>query len=230
MIGSFIHIVFYSDEYKNFDKFQDEVWGLSSVKFPIMYGICLILIPLCLIKDISKMRMAGLFSICSLLYCIMVIIIECPWYYDAFTKKESEETQSKINWFDISTGFDKQLYFFRGTATIFFAFSCQVGAFPVYKNLKNNISRRINKVFTRSIMFDLALYIVVGICGFLTAPINTPDLIIKRNKLLDNDLAMDLARLGIAVSLILSAPANFIAFRLSFFETIWGTNEIDNKR
>jgi len=197
-------------------------------KFPIMYGICLLLVPLCLLKDISKMRVASLFSICSLIYAILVIIVECPFYVYHFLDKDHK--WEEINWFDMSTGFDKNLYFFRGTATIFFAFTCHVGAFPVYKTLKNNITRRVNKVFMRSIILDILIYITVGICGYLTQPIDTPDLIIYREKYLKNDIAMDIARLGMAINLILSTPANYNAFRLSVMEITWGTSEVTDKR
>jgi amino acid permease len=195
-----------------------------------MYGIMIILIPLCLLKDISKMRIASLFSICSLIYAIIVIIVECPIFFSNFLK--DHDYMKDVNWFDISTGFDKNLYFFRGTATIFFAYTCHVGAFPVYKTLKNNVTRRINKVFMRSIILDVVIYLTVGVCGYLTEPLGTHDLIIYRdnNKVISNDLAMDLARLGMAFNLILSAPANYNAFRLSIMETIWGTNEVDSKR
>lgn len=193
-----------------------------------MYGICLLIIPLCLLKDISKMGMASILSIFTLIYAIIVIIVECPIYFANFLK--NHDWKNDVNWFDITTGFDKNLYFFRGTASIFFAYTCHAGAFPVYKSLKNNITRRVNKVFMRSILLDIVLYVIVGLCGYLTEPINTHDLIIYRNKLLNNDIAMDLARLGIAFNLILSSPANYNGFRLSIMETIWGTTEITDKR
>ena len=219
-------------KYSSVKDFNDELWYTPIFKFPLMYLICGILIPLCLLKDISKMRIASLFSICSLLYAIFVIIIECPWYYSDFleNKNDPNDPNKQVNWWDISKGFDKHLYFFRGTATVFFAFTCHVGAFPVFKTLKNNAARRINKVFQRSILLDVVLYVVVGICGSLTQPIGTPDLIINREKLLKNDIAMIIARVLIAVNLILSTPANYNAFRLSVLEIFWKTSEVDNKK
>jgi hypothetical protein len=72
---------------------------------------------------------------------------------------------------------------------------------------------------------------VVGISGFLTVGKNLPDLIVYRNKIEGyNDLAMIIARLLIAVNLMLSAPANYNAFRLSILELVWKTNEISNSR
>jgi amino acid permease len=191
-----------------------------------MFGICVILIPLCLLKDISKMRITSLFSIISLIYAILVIIFETPYYFENFMKNH---TLNEFNWYDFSTGFDKHLYFFRGSATVFFAYTCHIGAFPVYKTLRNNIQRRINKVFQRSIILDFVIYLLVAVCGFLTQPLDTPSLIINRNKLFTNDFFMIVARLLMAVNLLLSAPPNFNSFRISILGLISETDEVSNK-
>jgi amino acid permease len=209
--------------------FLPEFWGKAYVKFPIMYGICCcIVIPLCLLKDISKMRVASMFSIFSLIYTICVIIIECPMYFSKFLETTDI---NDINWFNIGTGFTYKLYFFTGTATVFFAYTCHAGAFPVYKSLKNNVTRRVNKVFRRSILLDAVIYTLVGVTGFLTQPVHTPDLIIYRKGQFSNDLALIIGQLLIAFNLILSSPANYNAFRLSIMEIIgWDNNNISNKQ
>jgi amino acid permease len=178
------------------------------------------------------MRVTSLFSIIGLIYAIVVIIIECPWYYQHYIDYiyNKDDPKTHINWFDFSAGFDSNLNFFRGSATVFFAYTCHVGAFPVYKTLKNNQQRRINKVFQRSILLDFVVYVIVGICGYLTQPINTPDLIINRDNILTNDFAMILARLVMAINLVLSTPANFNAFRLSILGIVWDTDEVTNKK
>jgi amino acid permease len=193
-----------------------------------MFGLAVvILIPLCLLKDISKMRVASLFSICSLIYAILVVVIECPSYYTKFLQDNPGVTP---NWYDFTTGFTKKLYFFTGTATVFFAYTCHAGAFPVYRTLKNNVQRRVYKVFRRSIILDACIYVTIGICGFLTVPIGTPDLIIYRENKFANDIPMIIGRLLIAINLILSSPANFNAFRLAVMGQIgWDTINISNK-
>jgi amino acid permease len=194
-----------------------------------MFGLCCcILIPMCLLKDISKMRIASLFSICSLIYAILVVVIQCPSYLAKFLETH---TMDEINWFNIGNGFTFKLYFFTGTATVFFAYTCHAGAFPVYKTLKNNVQRRIYKVFKRSIILDAIIYMSIGVCGFLTQPLDTPDLIIFRKNQLSSDVPMIIGRLLIAVNLILSSPANFNGFRLSLLEIIgWDSTNISNKQ
>jgi hypothetical protein len=69
--------VFYEDQYKDFEAdFKPDVWDQYYIKFPVMLGICFAIMPLCLLKDISKMRIASLFSIASLVYAIFVNILK----------------------------------------------------------------------------------------------------------------------------------------------------------
>ena len=219
MIGLFIHGIFYDEQYPDFfNDFIPEVWDKEIIKYPVMLGIAVIILsPLCLLKDISKMRFASILGILSLTYTVIVIIAQCYSYFSYFLDKNNI---NDINWFDFSTGFSNKLYFFTGTATVFFAYTCHIGALPVYKTLRNNTSKRINKVFLRSIILDCSFYILVGVSGFLTIPINTPELIIYRKSIYTNDMFMIIGRLLIAINLILCLPGNYNAFRLSFMELL----------
>ena len=228
---SYYSIAISSDEFKTFDDWSTNKWYSWSLQLPIQFLICVILIPICLLQDMSKMRFANFFSIASFIYAILVIVIECPFFYQYYEQNiyKQKDPSTYVNWHDLSTGFTSQLLFFQGSATIFFSFTCHVGAFPVYKTLKNNITRRINKVFMRSIIMDTVIYLLVGVSGYLTEPYKTQDLIIYRTNTLDeSDIFMVIARLGMALNLILSTPANYNAIRLSIVEIIWGINTISN--
>lgn len=234
-LGSFIYYCFINKEdYSNYDKqggWKEQVWKHAYLIYPIMFGISiLILIPLCLLKDISKMRFASLAGICIILYSIIVVTIEFPFFFYDYLTTDDPKKSEKINLFDISTGFTDQLLFFKGAGTIFFAYTCHVGAFPVYKTLKNNGLRRIQKVFRRSIILDTVLYVLIGICGYLSVPYDVPALIINRTSIFKNDAFMIIGRLGIAITLMLTLPANYNAFRLSFLEQMYGSTELTDKK
>ena len=225
---------FFGDKnsYENFDIYEEKVWDAAVLKYPIMFGIILLVMPLCLLKNISKMRFASLFGICAYIYCILVIVIQSPWflrhYLDNY-KKDDPDTHA--NWFNLANGFTKDLYFFTGIATVFFAYECHTGAFPVYKNLKNHTEERINKLYFRSLCLDIAVYILISICGFITAPLNPQSLVIFReNVVFKNDIFMSIAKIALACNLFLSLPANYAGYRCSFFIFFFGTDEIDNKR
>lgn len=58
--------------YDTLEKFEDNYWTSYGIRFPVMYAVCILVIPLCLLKDISKMKNASIFSIISLFYAIFV--------------------------------------------------------------------------------------------------------------------------------------------------------------
>lgn len=220
------------DKYNEFDLFKKDIWDLYYIKFPIMFGLTILLSPVCLLKDISKMRFVSMFGICALMYSILVIVFETPWFYKHYLDKvyKKDDPITHANWFDISKGFTKDLNFFKGIATVFFVFACHPGIFPVYKSLKNNTEKRINNVIMRSVGLNLIIYLSITICGFLTSPISKEPLIIFRKKIFDNDIFMTIAKISLALDLYLSIPANYNSFRASFFMLAFKTDVIDNKR
>lgn len=188
--------------------------------------------PLCLMKDISKLRIASLFGIGSLLFMIIVVVGECPFYFKHYLDTTYDENDKSTwpNLFNVGKGFTSALMFFRCSATIFFAFTCHVGAFPIYRTLNNNEDRRIKKVFRRSVILIFSIYLLVTVCGFLTQPYKTPSLIIFRDKLFDNDIIMIIAQLLLSVTLTLAIPSNYQALRLSVLQIFCKTNEIETKK
>jgi len=85
-------------------------------------------------------------------------------------------------------------------------------------------------VFKRSIILDTVLYVIIGITGYLSVPYGVPPLIINRISIFNNDFAMIIARLGIAITLMLTLPANYNAFRLSLLEQLYGNTELSDKK
>jgi amino acid permease len=200
------------------DFFEKSFWSYYSFKFPIMYGLAFfVILPLCLLKDISKMRFNSIFGVISLMFLVFIIIGQTPSYISDYWNNiyKLDDPSTHLNVWDVSKGFTENFYFFKGTATLFYAYSCHMGAFPVYKSLNNNISRRIQKVFARSIILDGTLYAIVGLSGYLSNPIGTPSLIIERYKLFSNDIIMTIGRIAFIFTLIMKIPANYNSFRLS---------------
>lgn len=233
LIGRSVYEFFIDKEqYTDFSSYNEGKWSSVSLKYPIMFGLSILLIPLCLLKDISKMRFASMLGICSLCYTIIVIIIESPWFYLDYrnNKYKKDEPKTHANWFDLSKGFTSELNFFTSIATVFFIFACHQGAFPVYKSLKNNNEKRINKVFFRSICLILIIYLFVAICGFITDPLSEEPLIIFRKSIFKNDIFMNIAKIALALDLYLSIPTNYNSFRASFFLLVFNTDIIDTWR
>jgi len=197
---------------------QESFWAEYTYKFPLMYGVLhVITLPLCLVKDMSKLRFASIFGVLSIFFVMIIIIIQFPSYFSNYLNTENRQ---ELNLWDISKGFTTDLLFFKGTATIFYSFNCHVAAFPILKNLKNGVNRRIQKVFRRSIFLDGLIYLIIGICGYLSCPINTPDLIIEREKLGDTDYLMTVGRCFFLCTLLMKLPVSFISFRITLLSFV----------
>ena len=217
------------DKYPDFNSFQKDIWNLYYIKFPVMFGLTFLLSPICLLKDISKMRFVSLFGICSLMYSILVIIIQSPWFYIDYKNNIYQENDptTHANWFDISKGFTSELNFFTAIATVFFVYTCHTGVFPVYKGLNNKTEKTVNTVFFRSILLDLIIYLSIAICGFITDPITPEPLIIFRKSIFKNDIFMNIAKIALALDLYLCIPANYNSLRASFFILVFNTSDIE---
>lgn len=208
-------------------------WGKYSLKFPVMYGVVItVLLPLCLLKDMSKLRFSSIFGVLSLLFVMIIIIIQTPVYYANYLEKKEQKDLNlpDINVFDFMKGI-KNLYFFKGSATIFYSFTCHIAAFPILKGLKDNVNRRIQKVFSRSLILDAIIYLLIGICGYLTSPVDTPDLIIERKKLEgSSDNLMLIGRILFLFTLLMKIPASYISFRITFLQLIdYPEEEVSDK-
>ena len=219
------------NEYPNYVKYKENYWSENLyLKFGIMAGVALLVYPLCLFKDISKMRIPSLIGVLALVYSILVVIIESFFYLF----NENWNLIGEMNWIDLTKAFslDSGVPFFGGLATVFYIYSCHAGAFPVYKTLRNNTTRRIKKVFWRSIILDICVYFTIAAASFITSPIEPPELILYRPNLsgFSPDYFILIAKIGIIFNLFFSTPANYAGFRLSFFELFFGNSNITNCR
>ena len=217
--------------YDTFVDYRDKYWKEKAyLKYPIMFGSAVLLFPLCLLKDLSKMRIPSLIGVLALIYSILVVLIESFFYII----NDNRDKISKMNWIDITQAFNVKegIPFFGGVTTVFYLYSCHAGAYPVYRTLKNNTTKRIKTVFWRSILLDVLVYIFIATASFLTSPINSPDLILYRKNLkdFDPDYFILIAKIGLLFNTFFNTPANYEVFRLSFFELVWGNSVITDKK
>ena len=213
--------------YDTFEGFKNEYWRKEAkIKFPVMAGVAVLVFPLCLLRDVSKMRLVSLIGVIGLIYSIIVIVIESIFFFIY----KNWDLRNQMNWFDIRNAFSLKdgVPFFGGLATVFFIYSCHAGAFPVYKTLQRNTTKRIKKVFRRSILLDVMVYVCVAAASYLTSPLNPPELILYRDDLegFSPDYFFIVAKIGIIINLFLSTPTNYAGLRISLFELIWGNSDI----
>ena len=212
---------------------MNSFWHEFKIKFIICYLISiLILTPLCLLKNISKMRYASMFGIFSLFFLIFIVVIECPFYIHYNFVEKNKNKKIKLNYYDIASGFKDDMKILQAISTLFYAFSCHVGVFPVLNTLKNPTHIRIKLLFKKSIALDIICYLIIGISGYLTQPENTPDIIIERKKIFNNDFLMIIGQICFIFTLIAKICANYNALRIciiNLFNKDKSKNQISNK-
>ena len=196
--------------YKSVDDFaKNSFWNKLWIKFVVCYGIAILLLtPLCLLHNASKMRYASTFGIISLFLLIIIVVAECPFYIKEYIYDDVE-----LNYYDIISGLKGDMKLLQSIITVFYAFSCHTGAFPVLSTLYNPTEKRQKKVIRRAIYIDIISYLIIGASGYLTQPINTPDLIIERNKLFNSDWIMTIGEICFILTLLAKISANYNALR-----------------
>lgn len=191
------------------------------------YGLIIIL-PLNLLPNVGKMGFTSIFGVFSIFLLIVIIVVQMPRYivdyYDNIYRPEDKSTH--MNLWDLTTGFSVRLYFFKSFATFLYSFGCHYAAIPIYSVLSTPTYRRMDKVITRSISLDAVIYLVVGVSGFLTQPIGTPDLIIERRQLGDSDYVISIGKVLFLLSITLKLPACYNSLRISFNTMAFGNSEM----
>ena len=111
---------------------------------------------------------------------------------------------------------------------MFYAYVTTIRAVSIFNFLYNKIQRRIQKVVRRTIIFDIGLFYIIVIIGYLTWPINTLSLIIERNNIHigKQDIPMSLARITLILIIVTKLPSNYNSLRITLFNMLWTTTKI----
>ena len=197
------------------DFVKKSFWRKYSYKFSVCYGICLIiLLPFCLKKNIGEMKAPTYIGVISLAFVVLIIICQSPYfidnYYDEIYKKDDKSTH--LNVYDLSKGCDKDLNIIRPFVTLFFAYTSQNAVFPIIEAVKERTKKKIDKIFYISSIIDCIIYILIGILGYLTQPIDTPDLIIERKSVFKKDYFMIIGRILLTLTLLGKIAPNYSTF------------------
>lgn len=220
------------DTLSNF--YEHSIWGTLWFKLVVMITVAiLVILPLNLLKEINKLRHSSMLGVLSLVVLMLIILIELNSYLDHYWKniyKENDDS-SHFNWLSFSGGFNRDMIFFKATASMYYSFCCHLGAFPVYEKILKRDDRRTEKIFVRSILLDGLVYLIIGVSGYFTQPLHTPDMIIEREKLPgSSDIGMIIGRLLIVLMFLAKVPATYTCMRISIFSLLWKTDEISDKR
>ena len=233
LIGRVVYTFFKSKEtFPTFKDYEAQEWDSPKIKAIVLVVINVLLTPLCLAKDIGKMRFFSLFGIASLCYTIIVLIVECPFYWSHYLNNVyvKDDKSTHANWIDLTRAFNKNLDFFTGFATIIFAYSCHQGSLPVYRTLQTKdgpTMKTMESIFIKSLILTIAIYFLTFIPSFLTTPLESEDLIIYRESIFSNDIFMDISKISIFLELFFLIPSNYNSLRCYLFHLIFGNENVE---
>lgn len=233
LIGRVVYIFFKNKEvFPTYKDYETNEWNSVKIKAIVLVVINVLLIPLCLAKDIGKMRFFSLFGIASLCYTIIVLLIQCPFYWSHYLNNIyiEEDKSTHANWIDLSRAFNENLDFFTGFATIIFAYSCHQGSLPVYRTLQTKdgpTMKTMENVFIKSLLLTLTIYFLTFIPSFLTTPLHSEDLIIYRESIFSNDIFMHISKISIFLELFFLIPSNYNSLRCYLFHMIFGNENVN---
>lgn len=175
----------------------------------ILIVVCLLVIqlPLSFLKNIATLQYASIVGTIALIYSIVVIAIEMPFYVMNNIKDNVNFPIFKpLSWNYLDT-----------FATFMFGFSSHNGIFQVFTELKRPSIVRYYKVLERSFLIELFLYITISYSGYFSTLDNTKDIFLKRDDLPGfNDVFIQVAKLTLFICLHCSMAINYNIMRMSF--------------
>ena len=179
----------------------------------------------------SKLTIPGYIGVISVIYTILVVVIQCKKYYDHYKHdiyiEDDEDTHA--NYIHIEKGFTSKLKFFQCCSTLFAAYSCHTGVYPVYQGftMQEDGKKKMKLTTLLSCILVAILHVLSATCSFLIGknnlfiisfldPITPEDLILYRRPYNEGyDVAMNIGKIAVALGLFFSAPAMYFSFRLT---------------
>lgn len=196
--------------------------GITTTRSTALLSLTsVVLLPLCLVKNLSSLAPFSLLGIMGMAYTSIAIGIRFfDGSYAEPAGKFLVDLAPNMQPFYGSMGAmgamnPKSLIFICMLSTAYIA---HFNAPKFYNELKNNTMKRFNTVVTSSFGISVAVYAIVSAMGFLTFGGATAPLIL--NNYSTNDVLVSLSRFAVALSLVFSYPLLFVGTRDGLLDLI----------
>lgn len=226
-LGRFIQSLFFHDTYTDYDDFSSEYWNKLYFRFPIIFAVAFLMALICLSRDMGKLSFMSAVAIGAVIYTMFVILIQVKGYYQYYkdTAYDPNDENTHVNYIDISKAFTTKLYFFKGMSSLFYAYACHTGIYPVYNTFKKEKDgvTKMQKSTVLAVIVTSILHVIAITCGYLTEPVDPKNLIIYRKPKDDGyDILMNISKIAVAISIFFSGPPNYMSARISFEDVFIG--------
>lgn len=203
---------------------DDKYDFLHSFEFRLMVNVPIagvILLPLSLKRDMSALAFAGVLSVASLTYTLLVLVVETPFYWREYRNAPATVVKAfALDW-----------NFLTSFSLVVFAYTCQMALMPVYSELVKPNYQRISKIVYRALFVDAIFYFTIACAGYFSMFNFTSDVVIERPALagFDPDYCSLIAAVAICVVLFAAFPSNYNPCRNQFFLLVFKEAEFSNK-
>ncbi|CEP61360.1 Avt7p LALA0_S03e01112g [Lachancea lanzarotensis] len=120
------------------------------------------IVPLVLLKKLDSLKYSSILGLFAVAYLVCLIL--GSFVENTLLTENYREIRGDVSWINV--------YDMKGVVSTFtiviFAFTGSMNMFSIINELKDNSLTNINIVISRSLLISAALFLCVGICGYLT--------------------------------------------------------------
>ena len=176
----------------------------------------MVILPLCLLKDLSSLAPFSLLGIMGMLYTTVAMGLR--YLGGGYAVPNGEFVQDLV-----AAGAPQPSFGNKGIMSVLSpssfilismlstSYMAHFAAPKFYTELKNNTIERFNLVVTSSFAISIGLFCIVASLGFLTFGTASDGLIL--NNYSNKDTLMSLSRIAVALSIVFSYPLVFVGTR-----------------
>ena len=220
MTGRIVKILLYNKQYQSYDTFYKEKWGRGFIKYPffITIGFCSYVINY---FKFIRLKTIGIFRIITIIFCILILIIQTPSYYNYYKSNiynEKDET-TYPNWSNLGNAFTTKMEFFKGLCILFVSYTCMSVMFPIFEGFKIQLNpwKNVRISVILGLLSTTAITITSIICSYLMNPYSPEELIIfRKNKNSGKDIVMLIINFILIICAVFTVSRYYLMLKINF--------------
>ena len=177
-----------------------------------------VLLPLSLVKEVSSLQCSSTLGIISLVVLVISVFIHTVLHF-VYGDQSPKEVLDEIEWVNLGKE-DSGGGLLNALPIMLFAFSCQLNVYSIQSELEVPTMTRMSRIARGAILICLAIYIAIGVSGYLEFGKET-----KGNILLNYDPSAEpvmlIPFLGITLTVLMAFPMNIFPCRYTLNELVF---------
>lgn len=172
-----------------------------------IWGSAIIIVPLCSLKKMDSLKYSSILGLFALAYLSLLVL--STFAYDVIITDNYKSYRGEVSWWKVYDSKGLMSTF----SIIIFAFTGSMNLFSIINELQDNSLKNITAIINRSISIASAIFLAVGITGYLTFGKNTLGNIILNYD--PDSVWVHIGKLCLGSMVILSFPLLFHPCRIA---------------